>query len=249
MSAKKRNYWVVFACLLGLFMHAQQNSYDEKALLVLDRMSQVISGLNSCAFKLRTSTDRVYKGVTQTEINNNEVHMASPDKLMVDVNGDKGHRSYYYNGKTLSYYSFDENNYARIDVPRTVLETFDTLSASYGIEFPAADFFYPDFTDDLMANSEQIDFEGRKVIDGKDCFHIVASGRQMNVQIWVSNDAMMLPKKMIINYYGGKLVKRYEGDFSDWSVNAVLPAPMFEFVVPPGAKLVYMMPNNDRPIK
>jgi hypothetical protein len=126
-----------------------------------------------------------------------------------------------------------------------VLQTFDTISETYGIEFPAADFFYPDFTEDLIANSERLEMAGIKTIEGKPCAHLIASGRGMNVQIWVSTDSLRLPKKVVVNYYEGKLVKRYEGDFSSWTLGPRLPAAMFEFTAPPGARSLYMLPAKN----
>jgi len=231
---------------LCLLLKAQQKDYDTVAIMILDRMSDVIGDLSSCSYVLQTTTDRTDAGSTITEYGKNEVYMAGPDKMLVDAYGEKGHRGYYYNGSKMSYYSFKENNYAMVDAPPTIIEMIDSINVAYGIDFPAADFFYPTFTDDLLTYCDKIDYLGLADVDGKECFHILARGKEMNIQIWVTNDATMLPQKLLINYNGSKTTRRYEAGFSAWQLNPLLPAAMFNFLPPPSASEVYLMPTTSR---
>src|SRR5688572_9423828 len=132
---------VLFVFINGLCSAQEKSGHDPQAITILERMNNLISGLSSCSFVLSTATDRVFEGVTETENNTSAVQLSAPNKMQINVNGDKGHRAYYYNGKTLTYYSYEENNYAQVSAPPSVLETFDTISAVYDIQFPAADFF------------------------------------------------------------------------------------------------------------
>lgn len=228
-------------------LEAQQKDYDTVALMILDRMSDVIGDLSSCSYVLQTTTDRMDAGnLTTTTYGKNEVYMVGPDKMMVNAYGEKGPRGYFYNGSKMSYYSFKENNYASVDAPPTIIEMIDTISAEYGIDFPAADFFYPTFTDDLLAYCDKIDYLGLEDLDGKECFHVRARARDMNIQVWVANDATMLPQKLLINYSNNKAVQRYEAGFSAWQLNPSLPAAMFDFLPPPSANEVYLMPKSSR---
>ena len=86
--------------------------------------------------------------------------------MLVDSKSDGDHRGYWYNGKTITYYSYDENNYAVIKAPATIMETIEAINRDYGIYFPAADNFYFTFTDDLIANSEKIVSWGRRTSRG-----------------------------------------------------------------------------------
>jgi hypothetical protein len=239
-------------CLLLLIpfskiTHAQQKDFDTTALIILDRMTDVIGELSSCRYTVLTSQDM--PGATEglvTHYTKDEVYMVGPDKMLVSVNGDKGHREYWYNGHKLCYYSYDENNYATIDAPATIVETMDSISKNYGIDFPAADFFYPRFTDDFLNNCDQIRYLGITNIDGKECFHILGKNKDMNIQIWVANDATNLPQKLLINYNGNKDVSRYEASFSDWQINPDLPVAMFNFSPPPSAQEVYLLSKNEK---
>jgi hypothetical protein len=235
----------IFLLLLlpALAVRAQEKNYDTVALVILDRMSDVIGELSSCSYVLDVGTDRQDSTLTITSYNRDEVWMVGPNKMFVDARGIKGHRAFFYNGSKLTYYSFDENNYAAVDAPSTILETIDSIHAHYDIDFPAADFFYPSFTDDLLDNFNYIDYLGIEKVNAVECFHIVAKGKNMEVQLWIANNATSLPVKFIINYNNpGKDIKRYEATFSDWKLNLNIPESVFEFLQPPHAQQVHLMP-------
>lgn len=236
---------IIFLLLFlpALAVKAQEKNYDTVALVILDRMSDVIGELSSCSYVLDVGTDRQDSTLTITSYSREEVSMVGPNKMFVNARGTKGHRAFFYNGSKLTYYSFEENNYASVDAPPTILETIDSIHAHYDIDFPAADFFYPSFTDDLLNNFDYIDYLGIEKVNAVECFHIVVKGKDMEVQLWIANDATSLPVKFIINYNNpSKDVKRYEATFSDWKLNPNIPESVFEFPQPPNARQVHLMP-------
>jgi hypothetical protein len=230
-------------CQAGI---TQAFKYDSIAALILDRMSNVIGDLNACSFKVEIVKDvkDPDHGFVKEHISD-EVHMAGPDRMLIDSYGPRGHRLYCYNGVQLAYYSHDENNYGVIDAPATIIETIDQVNARYEIEFPAADFFYPAFTDDLIESSDYVSYVGKALIGGKDCFHVVAKSKDKHIQIWIRNDAYFLPVKYAIQYMQSEGMPQYEATFSDWHVNPDLPLAMFDFLPPPGAHKVRILPNKE----
>ncbi|HRI61396.1 MAG TPA: DUF2092 domain-containing protein [Saprospiraceae bacterium] len=242
----KNNLLICLLFLLPLTASTQTGSYDTIAIFILDHMSDVIGDLGSCSYTLNTSHDvlsDVGLGlITQTAVH--EVKMVGPDKMQINSIGDKGHRGFWYNGEQVAYYFYDENNYALVEAPSTILETIDTMNQRYGIDFPAADFFYPGFTDDLMQHNDQIAYLGTSNVGGKDCFHIIATSKEMSVQFWIANDATTLPAKMLIMYFGKADASQYEAIFSDWNINPQIPESVFEFLPPPGAKDIAIMRKN-----
>lgn len=224
---------------LSLFFStpAQERAFDTTAVLLLDRMGEMIGGFGSCSYKLNSSYDviDVELGLVKHFISHS-VYMVGPDKMLIDSKGEKGHRGYWYNGKQLAYYSYTQNNYAIIDAPPNIIATIDTVNKTYGVDFPAADLFYPTFTDDLIDNNDEIIYVGNSDVNGKDCFHIIAKNDRMGVQVWISNDALFLPMKMVIVYYDVSPNTQYEATFNDWEINPELPTAMFEFSPPPGAR-------------
>ena len=230
---------IIISCLvtaMTMGSMAQNVKIDREAVLLLDRMSAVIGDLHSCSFTVKASIDTIDKELGLLKyFNTSEVSMVGPDKMQVTTNGYRGHRGFWYNGKQLAYYSFTENNFGFIDAPGTIMETIEAVHEDYDIDFPAADFFFPYFTDDLIESSDVVSFLGKTFVDGRDCYHIAAKNKEMSVQIWIADDAFNLPVKFAITYYRGDHSSQYEGSFSNWKLNPELPNAMFEFTAPPGA--------------
>lgn len=239
----KNNPFFILLLLFPLAADAQTKSYDSVAIFILDHMSDVIGDLGSCSYTLNTSHDVISDdglGLI-TRCARDEVKMVGPDKMQVNSVGDKGHRGYWYNGERIAFYSYNENNYAMVDAPPTILETIDTMHNRYGVDFPAADFFYPTFTDDLIDHNDMIKYLGASRVGEKDCFHILAKNKEMSAQFWIANDATTLPAKMVIMYADGS---QYEAVFSDWNINPTIPESTFDFLPPPNARDIAIMRRN-----
>ncbi|WP_215226839.1 DUF2092 domain-containing protein [Echinicola shivajiensis] len=241
---KKLTLIALFFC--PLLTYSQEKSIDSTAIYILDRMSEVIGQLESCSFHLSTSSD--HKNIYplsghSKEFTEHDVIMQGPDKMMVLAKGYPENQGFYYNGEVFTRYSFDENNYTTVAAPNNILSTIDSINIKYDVEFPAADFFYPSFTDDLIDNFDQIYFLGRKAINGTEVFQIAAINDAMNVQIWISNDALTLPFKLSIINRDNELPIQYEATFSDWEINVEYPEKIFDFIPPPGARLVAILPK------
>ena len=233
------------ALILTLSISAQVAKTDTVAIMILDQMSQVIGDLNSASFTVNVKKDVIDREVGFESVYSvNEVILDGPDNLQIHSKGDKGHRGYWYNGELLVYYSYAENNYVLFDARPTTIETIDSINTTYGIDFPAADFFYPTFTSDLMASSDKIIFNGVKTVEGKECLHIIAQGKNKTIQLWIADDSYTLPVKMLINDTTTNPGLQYEATFSNWQLNRIYPPSIFEFLIPPGAHEVKILPKS-----
>ncbi|MCI0453293.1 MAG: DUF2092 domain-containing protein [Candidatus Latescibacteria bacterium] len=220
---------------------------DAVAVQLLDRMSAVIGELGSCSFTLASSNDVIDQDhglVTRCGLH--EVHMVGPDRMLVNSRLDDLHHGYWYNGKTITYYSYDENNYAIVKAPDSILGTIDAINRDYGVDFPAADFFFPNFTDDLIDGSDEIRYLGKRIVDGQPCFHILAASRETRIQFWIADDALNLPVRYSIMRTGKSGTTQFTGTFSNWLLNPELPTAMFDFSPPLSATEITLMPKKGR---
>src|SRR4030095_16912581 len=234
------NKFILISCIMLVVYPCTINAQiDSAAVVILDSMSNVVTELESCSFMLKTEYD-IYN--TQLGLikhsDNAKVYLKAPDKMLVNRRGDKGIKDFYYDGKNFIYYSADNNQYATLPAPPTIMETIDSISSYYGVEFPAADIFYTDLVDTILAKSDILTYLGETEIDDKICFHIAGTTDEMSYQIFVADDGSFLPVKMIIVYTGSTGNPQYEAIFKDWSLNPVLEDAMFDFVIPSGAEKI-----------
>lgn len=241
----KKIFLFVLICSPLVQVRAQEYHVDPGAVIILDRMSEIIGNLNSCSFTVHTSTEKFdqEKGYLK-DFYKLEVYMAGPDKMHVLNEGSKGKTGYWYNGDMLLYYAVNTNQYGFIETPDNIIETIDFVYQEYDLEYPAADFFYPGFTDDLLGTHERVSYEGLVKINGVEVHHIVAYGKETNVQIWISNDTFALPIRYLIHDLTNDKPLQFEGVFSNWVLNPVLPDAMFDFVVPESASRISIVSKS-----
>lgn len=221
--------------------------YDPIAILILDRMSDVIGDMSSCSFKTVVSHDVMDPDYGMIkEFINTEVYMQGPDKMVLNIFSPRGHRQCWYDGNQFAVYDYEEKNYGMVKAPATLMATIDSIHTKYAIDFPAADFFYPAFTDDLLESNDMLAYIGKTSINGKECFHIMARNSNTTSQIWISNDVYNLPLRYVITYTSKPGQPQYEGTFKDWQVNPDLPLSMFNFMPPPGSHEVRLMSVDDK---
>jgi hypothetical protein len=201
--------------------------YDTRAIESLDEMSQTIGDLSAASYTLNEFS---IKADGSEKITEHDVYLRGPDKMYIHSVGTNGNRSYWYDGETLSFYSFDKNTYATIEAPDTIMKAVDHINVEYGIDFPAADFFYPDFTDNILTNFDSLLFVGDESVDGTDATSVFANNDTYAVQIWLTKESHM-PLKLVVEPKAND-VGYYEIVFSNFRSNPELPDIMFEFSPP-----------------
>jgi len=153
----KKFFYSLFICgFITGQVNAQKMNIDTIAVAILDRMAAMIGDLGSCHVTVSSHYDvqSQHFGLVKHE-DEEELYMQGPDKLLIRAEGDRGSRSIYYNGNMLTYYSMETNRYATFPFSAPILEMIDTVNKLYNIDFPAADFFYPSFVDDILSESKK----------------------------------------------------------------------------------------------
>ncbi len=233
---------IFLAVIFSISLNSQNsNSLDTSAVRILDRMAEFIGGLQSVSFTANISQDvsKNKYGLVK-EYSKDEVYMVGPDKMHVQIYGSLGHKGYWYNGESLVYYSFDEDNYSVVDAPSDIVRMIDSINQNFDIEFPAADIFFPGFVDMILENFDHIEYLGAKEVDGKICYHVMAVNEATNLQLWITNNAFFLPERFLI-IHKDDMNKQYEVNFTNWEINPILPKEMFSFEPPPNAKNIAIM--------
>jgi hypothetical protein len=208
-----------------------KEEYDTRAIASLDEMSQTIGELSAASYTLNEFSIKADGSEKFTE---HDVYMRGPNKMYVHSVGTNGDNSYWYDGENMSFYSFEKNLYATIEAPDDIIQAVDFTSDMYGIDFPATDFFYPDFTDDILNEFDYVLFVGDDLVDGIESTSVFASNDAKAVQIWV-NKTSHLPLKLVIESKVNA-PEYYEITFSNFRSNPDLPDLMFDFKPPVGSE-------------
>ncbi|WP_299777229.1 DUF2092 domain-containing protein [uncultured Formosa sp.] len=223
------------------FAQNEDKKIDIDAVMLFDQMGEAIGELSAVSFHLSTITE-VLDGDKKIENKYNEcdVKMVGPDKLSVKQHSKDKHSAYYYNGKIITYYSFNENNYITVDAPDNIIDMIDFMHDNFSMDFPAADFFYPTFTDDIIENFNNISYIGLDLLGGEECNIAQIENENVIVKIWISDEAHTLPKQFEITYKKKDNLK-YKATFSDWQLNPEINDNVFDFTPPASARLISVL--------
>jgi len=219
--------------------------YDTQAIESLDKMCDEIGKFNSCSYTLNTFIMEYDSADSATTIiNESDVYLRGPNKMHVISDGTKGEYGYWYDGDSLSFYSFDKNTYDAVDAPEGIVAAIDFLHDKYGIDFPATDFFYPTLTDDIIKHFDEVFYFDSVKIDEVACFMITGSNEKRNLRLWIDSETNLPYKVTLV----GRAEKGnyYEGIFTNWRVDPALPDILFEFAPPSNATRVHIKEKSSK---
>ena len=206
------------------------NEYDTRAIEALDQLSNVIGEMDSCSFTLEVDrSSKIDAESWQTLSSESDVYMRGPDKLYVHTVGDNGNKGFWYNGSELGTFSFTKNTYDIVPASGDIIEAIDYIHNKYGVDFPAADFFYPTLTDDIMEDFDHVYYMGEQVSGDKTYLLIEASNDNQRLNIWIDK-ATNLPSEFEI--FGINSEEHYAAQFLNWQIDPEIGDVVFDFVAP-----------------
>lgn len=222
---------ILFSVLFFVSCNSGSKEYDSRAVDILDKITQNIGELTSLSY---TVDAYIVNEEGEKTSKLSDVYLRDSNKMFIENRGTKGHKSYWYNGEDFAYFLFDKNEYDILEAPDNTLTVIDSIHSKTGIYFPGADFLYPNLTDDILNNYNQLLYFGEEKVDDVDCLALEATNEEILVQFWVQKETH-LPHKMMISSKNNEN-KYYEATFSNWRMNPKLPDIMFEFEPPTGSE-------------
>lgn len=233
---KKFRFSIVAFSIIVLFSCSsnKEGMYEEEAINALDSLSEVIGQLKSCSFTLNASTNRFDNKKVEPIRTTHEIYMGGANELYYYSTNKKGRIGHWYDGEELAVFNFDSDEYDVMDAPSTLIETINLFHKDFKITFPAADFFYPTLTDDIIAICDTVVVVGTKTIDDVECDEINATNENLDIYILIEK-ATKLPKALAIYHLGDNKGQFYMSIFSNWKQNPDLPDSMFKFAPPENA--------------
>ena len=187
------------------------------------------------SFQIEASFDEVLKSGTRVQYHKSgEVRVERPDRMRVDAESDKGARSFYFDGKTLTAHDPDRGLYAVFQAPPTLDGMLDAAEGR-GLTIPLSDLARSKPCAGLAELTRTGHYAGRHYFNGGFHHHLVFVGDGADVQVWLDMGEVPLLRKVVIDYRALPGVPRYEAVLSDWSFEPQIEPTTFAFSPPPGA--------------
>jgi hypothetical protein len=212
----------------------------------IDRMSELVL-LDACGYlrsaarfsvKAEVSYEDILETGTRVEYHREaSVVLERPNHLRIDSESDKGRRSFYYDGKTLTVYRPDQGVYATAPAPDTIDAMIDAVEAR-GITMPASDLLLNHPCEALGEHLQTGTYAGLHYLDGGWYRHLLLSSEAVDVQLWVAQGEAPVIHKLVIIYTTKPGEPQYRALLNDWSFTPAIDSATFTFTPPADARKV-----------
>jgi hypothetical protein len=215
---------------------------DERADELVRRMSDFLAATNAFALEAEEVYDEVPEQSPRLQLTSTRrVALRRPDRFVGDVVGDALHRSYSYDGATLSVLDREQDVWVRGEVPPSIDGALDWVLDTTGTVIPLADFLYADPYSRLMGSVERGVYLGIHEAAGVPCHHLSFEQAGIDWQLWIDAGKQPLPRKLVIAYKAEDEVPQYAVTIRKWNIEANLPEELFHFEPPEGAERVEVL--------
>jgi hypothetical protein len=210
--------------------------------------------LDACAFlrsaerfavDVSVSYDDVLKSGKKVQYHReNSIVLERPNRLRVDGESDKGVRSVFYDGKTLTVFRPDRAVFATFDAPATIDATLDAIEQR-GVVMPLDDLLRAHPCAGLAEHLKTASHAGRHYLDGGWYHHLLLETDAVDVQLWVAEGDEPVIRQVVITYRDAPGAPQFSAALTGWDLGPVIEPGTFAFTPPAGAKQVEFRGADD----
>lgn len=209
------------------------------AMHALQTMSNQLQTATSFAFTARVMREEPgTNGQMLDFFRTIHVEVQRPNKMRMEVVSDTSDVRLWYDGKNVTLMPAGSKIYTTLKAPPTIDATLDMLKAKLDAHMPLRPFLsanpYSMLSEGLQTASE-VGFENE---GNEQVLHLAFTEPEANWQLWLTGPNQVLP------VFAAATFKKVEGqprmtvEFSNWNMDAAIPADAFAFMKPQGAVAV-----------
>lgn len=208
---------------------------EPEALDALHRMGNYLRTLETFSVRADSTLDEVTDdGMKLQFAGTLSGAIRRPDRFVLEVDTDRKHRRFTYDGKSLTMYDTRGGYYTTIPAPPTIRETLDEVSDRYDIQLPLMDLF--SWGED--PSSEQAIREaaiiGPSDVKGVTCDHVAVRQENVDWQVWIQQGDRPLPRRIVITTLSDPQQPQYTATLT-WNTDPKFTPSTFLFTPPSNA--------------
>jgi len=213
---------------------------DEKAVKILQGMSDYLAKAGTVSFRVKTFYDEVRKtGIKIKQVRGGSVLLKRPNKMHVNSISENGTaRTVWFDGSKLTFWDRHVNQVKALDFKGTTDEMLDHLSEKYKAKLPVADLLFSNVSKALKESIISSEYLGLRTVKGVKCHHLSFESTGADWQIWIEADASPLPRRFAVTYVNSKSEPQFLAQMDQWSIGGDMDASLFKAGVPDKAKKV-----------
>jgi hypothetical protein len=202
-------------------------------------MSDYLGKQTKMSFDLDTSLEVVTHDEQKLSLTSSgSLTMMRPNKLRVVRHGGFADAAFYFNGKALSLFRKDQNMYSRVEIPGSIEHLAGEVRDKYQRPLPAADLLSANVFATMMPEVKDVKDLGTGFIRGIECDHLAFRTDEVDWQLWIAHGDRPYPVRLIFTSKKIAGSPQYQIDVTNFKTGDQVAMVDFDFVPPPGAKLV-----------
>lgn len=220
---------------------------DPAAMEALNKMGVYLRTLKSFQVTAAVTTDRVMDdGQTIQFSSAVDLVAVRPDHFRAEVNGDDGHRFFFYDGKNFTLFGEIANYYATVPAPATIAKLAEDLNDKYGIEIPLIDLFQWGTVESNIQKINAAADIGPSTVEGITCEQYAFRQENLDWQVWIQMGEFPLPRKIVIRTLTDD-AKPQHSEVLSWNLAPSFSDDAFTFDPPPDAKRIKIAEIKSEP--
>ena len=241
--------WKLQACaLLALVLpiagsaYGQEPAVEPESIEILRKMGAHLRTLKSFTLTADTAQDLMLENGMKLQISGQTSYsVRMPDRLKLEIDTDRQHRMFDYDGRTVTQFTPELNYYAQFDAPGTIAETIDLARKRFGVSLPLADLFYAGTDEKALARITTGFLAGETLLDGEWCNHFAYRTARVDFQLWIRKEGDPLPCELLTIDRTDPAGPRDDALITIDS-NATFEDSVFVFTPPAGARKIEFEP-------
>lgn len=237
--------WFATAAVAGfaLAAQAQPAGIDPEAKRLLKASTDFLASQNQFSVDTRSSLEVVmYSGQKLQFEHTAKQSVQRPNKLRAERAGDIVEQLFVYDGQSLTLYNPADKAYATVAAPANLEAMLDYARDKLDIVAPAGDLIYKNAYEVLMQDVLSGFVVGKGMVDGVRCHHLAFRKPFVDVQIWVEDGPMPLPRKLVITTRDMFNAPQFVVTATRWDLQPQFTPQTFSFSPPAGAKKLDFLP-------
>lgn len=163
-----------------------------------------------------------------------------PDRLRVDLSGERGDLTVQVAGGVLTVYEPSRSRVATFEAGGTVAQVLDQVYQKFGVSLPLEDLFDPEFVAGWKKSWGEASWLGESRVGERTCHQIAFRMPGRDGQIWVDVGKEPFPRKLSMTYTGEAGKPRFSAVLRDWKTATSWPEDEIAWSAPDDARVCSM---------
>jgi|WetSurMetagenome_2_1015567.scaffolds.fasta_scaffold131364_2 hypothetical protein len=221
----------------------QAPAVDPRAMEVLTKACEFLKAQKQFTYKAEVENDQVYYGGKKLQYSFDlEAEVQRPDKLRITGEGDVVHKSFVYDGKTITLYDKNHNVYASHPAPPDIEGALDKAQKDLGLTVALSDLASPQLCEHVTRNLLHGLYVGVHKVRGVPCHHLAFDRGEVHVQLWIETGDKPLLRKVVLTHMQVAGSPQWTALLTEWNLSPQFEGTLFSFIPPKGAEMIDFAP-------